>query len=67
MINVNTIKFPNSSQVILFENLFFYPLVRNSINNIKIIITDSFGNILQLATKIELTKFDEIFIILQFK
>jgi len=67
VINVNTIKFPNSSQVILFENLFFYPLVRNSINNIKIIITDSFGNILKPGTRVELTKFDETFIVLHFK
>ena len=64
MISVDTTKFPNNNQVILFENLFFYPLVRNSINNIKIIITDSFGKIL-LPEK--LTKFDETFIVLQFK
>src|SRR6266851_2789377 len=65
VITVNPNIYFLNSQSELFQNLFFYPLTRNSINNIKIVITDGFGNILQNNSK--LTKFDETFVVLQFK
>ncbi len=67
VISVNIIKFPSNTQVILFDNLFFYPLARNSINNIRIIITDTFGTTLKPGKVIPLTNLDETFIVLKFK
>ena len=67
VISVDIIKFATNTQVILFDNLFFYSLARNSINNIRIVITDTFGNILHPGTLTPLTKLDETFIVLKFK
>src|SRR6266404_9589758 len=49
VISVNSVIFPASNQVELYDNLFFYPLTQNSINNIKIQITDSSGNLLKIG------------------
>ncbi len=66
VISVNTIKFPSNNQVELYKNLFFYPITQNSINNIRIKITDSNGNSLKTHPD-HLKELDETFIVLQFK
>ena len=65
VLSVNLTKFPTNNQVELFKNLFFLPLAQNSINNIRIQITDSHGNIIKVGKA--LNKFEETFIVLQFK
>ena len=66
VLSVDTVKSTSNCQVELFQNLFFYPLAQNSINNIRIQITDTSGKILKIQ-KGSLTDIDETFIVLQFK
>jgi hypothetical protein len=53
-----------TSQWNTFENLFFYPLTRNSVNNIRIKIVTSMGKDLAAGT---FTDVDETFVVLKFK
>ncbi len=54
------------TQVLLFKNLFFYPLSRNSFNNVTINITDTFGNVLNVNSA-SLSSVVETFVVLHFK
>src|SRR6267143_3836111 len=63
VISVDLSTFVQEFQVELFQNLFFYPLAQNSINNIRIQITDPEGNILK-TNKTYLRPTDETFIVL---
>ena len=65
VITINKHKNPKKhSQAEIFQNLFFYPITRNSINNVTIKITDTNGNILNQSKP---GKYDETFIVLNFK
>ena len=67
VITVDKKLFPSNTQVLLFKNLFFYPITQNSINNITVRMTNVQGNILIENPKTITKDFDETFVVLQFK